>query len=284
MEDIRYADPSVPIHFCVDYFDTLAGHEINVHWHRDFEFAVMLRGECDYRLNGGEAIRLRQGDGVFVNSETLHSADNPSPGAVMSCVTFSPLFLTGQPSGTIYADHVLPVLNRRFAGMRLQADRDADVVEEIRAITALGVGGDTVALEYVEHVARLWRLALAAFGRQTIGTAGAIEMRRGRRMRTMLTFIQQHFGDDIDVAAISDSAGIGRTECFRLFKRHTGAGPGDYLLAYRLRRAAVMLASGGGGVAIVGRRCGFRDASYFGKRFKERYGVTPGEYRARHRT
>lgn len=283
LEDVRYADPTLPIHFCMDYFDTLAGHEINVHWHRDFEFAIMLRGGCDYHLAGGDAIRLEQGDGIFVNSEALHSADNPTPGAIMSCVTFSPLFFTGQPSGTIYGQYVLPVANRPLAGLRLDATRDHDILAEILTVTSTGKRGTTAPLEYVEHVAKLWRLMLSALNKVPDERPDETELLRERRMRTMMTFVQRHFGDGIDVADIAASAGVGRTECFRLFTRLAAVSPGEYLISYRLRRAAVMLVSGDDSVARVAHVCGFNDASYFAKRFRQRYGCTPRDYRARQR-
>ncbi|RSX53830.1 transcriptional regulator [Bifidobacterium goeldii] len=280
LEDVQYDDPTLPIHFCMDYFDTLAGHEINVHWHRDFEFAIMLRGACNYHLGGGDAIRLEQGDGIFVNSEALHSADNPTPGAIMSCVTFSPLFFTGQPSGTIYSEHILPVVNRPLAGLRLDASRNRDMLAEILTVTSIGKRETTAPLEYVEHVARLWRLTLSAIDKVPDERPDEMELLRERRIRTMMTFIQRHFDAGIGLPDIAASAGIGRTECFRLFTRLAGVSPGEYLISYRLRRAAAMLVSGDDSVALIAHVCGFNDASYFAKRFRQRYGCTPREYRA----
>lgn len=279
-EDIHYDDPSVPIHFCMDYFDTLIGHEINIHWHTDFEFAFMLRGACDYHLHGtSNTIRLRQGDGVFVNSKMLHSADNPTPGAVMSCLTVSPLFFSGQPAGTIYLDHVLPVANKPFAGLKLTAERDAAMLGEIRTLTAVGRHDPMRALDYMTHMATLWKELLRTLSTRNVPEAPSVEQRREQRMRVMLVFIQQHYGEPIDLNDIAASASVSRTECYRLFKTHTGSSPVDYLLSYRLRQAASKLASDDDSIAHIARTCGFTNASYFGKRFREHFTLSPGAYR-----
>ncbi|KFI94122.1 AraC family transcriptional regulator [Bifidobacterium saguini DSM 23967] len=279
-EDIHYDDPSTPIHFCMDYFDTLIGHEINIHWHTDFEFAFMLRGACDYHLHGtSNTIRLQQGDGVFVNSKMLHSADHPTPGAVMSCLTVSPLFFSGQPVGTIYLDHVLPVASKPFAGLKLTAERDAAILREIRALTAVGRHDPTRALDYMAHMAALWKELLRTLSARDIPEAPSVEQRREQRMRVMLVFIQQHYGEPIDLNDIAASASVSRTECYRLFKTHTGSSPVDYLLSYRLRQAAAKLASDDDNITRVARICGFANASYFGKRFREHFMLSPGAYR-----
>ncbi|MBT1171072.1 AraC family transcriptional regulator [Bifidobacterium sp. SO4] len=279
-EDIRYDDPSIPIHFCMDYFDTLIGHEINIHWHTDFEFAFMLKGACDYHPHGtSNTIRLQQGDGIFVNSKMPHSADHPTPGAVMSCLTVSPLFFSGQPAGTIYLDHVLPVSSKPFAGLRLTAERDAVMLREIRALTAVGRHDPMRALDYMTHMATLWKELLRTLSTRDIPEAPSVEQRREQRMRVMLVFIQQHYGEPIDLNDIAASASVSRTECYRLFKTHTGSSPVDYLLSYRLRQAAAKLVSDDDSIAHVARICGFANASYFGKRFREHFALSPGIYR-----
>lgn len=67
----------------------------------------------------------------------------------------------------------------------------------------------------------------------------------------------------------------------RLFKKEMGMTPRQYLMDRRLQSAARSLAlmDGNLGIAQVARQSGFSDALYFSKVFKQRYGVSPKNYR-----
>lgn len=47
------------------------GYEALCHWHPDLEFVYIVDGTMDYFVNG-EKVRIRQGQGLFVNSRRLH--------------------------------------------------------------------------------------------------------------------------------------------------------------------------------------------------------------------
>lgn len=55
----------------------------------------------------------------------------------------------------------------------------------------------------------------------------------------------------------------------------------EFLTQYRLERAAEMLAKENCLVSDIAEACGFNELSYFGARFKARYGETPSNYMRR---
>jgi AraC family transcriptional regulator len=67
----------------------------------------------------------------------------------------------------------------------------------------------------------------------------------------------------------------------RVFRRHLGCTPGDYLRRRRLERAAVLLRETARPLSDVALHCGFADQSHFANAFKRHTGVTPGSYRDR---
>lgn len=73
--------------------------------------------------------------------------------------------------------------------------------------------------------------------------------------------------------------GVSRSTLFRLFRDE--GGPAAYIAACRLAAAERALADGRDRrrLADIAEGLGFCDAAYFGRLFRERFGVTPGAYR-----
>ena len=57
----------------------------------------------------------------------------------------------------------------------------------------------------------------------------------------------------------------------------------EYLLNHRLEQACHLLLTTHWPVSQVAEACGFGDASYFGKAFRKKTGLSPAKYRARQR-
>lgn len=64
-----------------------------------------------------------------------------------------------------------------------------------------------------------------------------------------------------------------------LFKEVTGESPVKYISELNMRKAEYLLENTNMGVADIARLTGFESPSYFTKRFKERFGKTPSEFR-----
>ena len=62
-----------------------------------------------------------------------------------------------------------------------------------------------------------------------------------------------------------------------------GTTPNQYLRDQRARRAAELLCGTGLRVTEIAMQCGFQDASYFARAFRQVYGCGPTEYRRKAR-
>lgn len=68
-----------------------------------------------------------------------------------------------------------------------------------------------------------------------------------------------------------------------LFKTETGMSPAQYLRSLRMQEAGRLLRTTFLSVKEVMHRIGVNDESHFTRDFKKVYGLTPAQYRARHR-
>ena len=83
---------------------------------------------------------------------------------------------------------------------------------------------------------------------------------------------------DFNIDAIAAEMGLSRSAFYKKVKGQTGFAPIDLIKEFRLSHAAELLQTTNLSIAEVAFRSGFADASYFGKCFRKRYGLSPREY------
>lgn len=83
------------------------------------------------------------------------------------------------------------------------------------------------------------------------------------------------------VARLAERAAVSERHLRRLFRQELGIGPLEFIRDATLERAQRLLSDGDASVADIARRCGYRSASSFIRRFQARLGVSPADYRAR---
>jgi AraC-like DNA-binding protein len=67
------------------------------------------------------------------------------------------------------------------------------------------------------------------------------------------------------------------------FTAHTGLGPHQYLLELRLVRARSLLAETDLSVKEIATQTGFEDEFYFSRLLRQKFGITPSQWRTRSR-
>lgn len=72
---------------------------------------------------------------------------------------------------------------------------------------------------------------------------------------------------------------MSRSAFFKKLKSLSGFAPVDYVKELRLSKAARLIETTDSSITEIAYSVGFRDAGYFGKCFRKKYGMTPKEYR-----
>jgi AraC-like DNA-binding protein len=132
--------------------------------------------------------------------------------------------------------------------------------------------GEELALGLIERVIA----ALAAGQRPSAAPTG----REVRRVVEAIRHVESDAARPTTLADLAAIAGMSKYHFLRVFRRLTGVTPYQYLLAARMRRAALGLASSHRPVLAVALESGFGDLSTFNNRFRATFGLTPTQYRA----
>lgn len=99
-------------------------------------------------------------------------------------------------------------------------------------------------------------------------------------MERLMSVMEKNISNgSFSVEQFCSLAGYGRTVFFNKLKSLTGLSPNEYIREVRIKRAAQLLEVGEYTVSQITYMVGMNDSRYFSKCFKQRYHMTPTEYR-----
>lgn len=99
-------------------------------------------------------------------------------------------------------------------------------------------------------------------------------------MRKAIDLCRRHWSHpQCTVGFLAGQLGIHRSSLTRIFNAALGIAPGDYLAGMRLQNAKSLLKETTLPIAEIARQCGYDDANYFSRLFRQRCGMTPKAYR-----
>ena len=94
--------------------------------------------------------------------------------------------------------------------------------------------------------------------------------------------IKTSYSEDLTIEKLAKEANLSRSSFIRRFKETCQTSPAAYIMSVRIEAAKALLSDREISVADVAARCGFYDAAHFSKKFKEKTGYTPLDYRKKY--
>lgn len=280
-EQLSHISAAFPITYFHDEMAGLPNREGPVHWHPEFEVVTARTGVLDYQV-GEEHILLNAGDRIFVNTNLLHgirqvSGDVPDP---MPCVVFLGTLIAPENS-LIYEKYVHSISScNRLPCVVFRRGEHGEVHRAIDRVYELLEEGLPL---YELRVQRELVLLFDFLNRHLDELSGAntsrVHIEAQVRVQKMLSFIYDHYAEDLTLADIASAASVSRSEAGRCFSVYLRTTPVDYLIRYRLRRARFLLGDTAMTIQEISQACGFHSVSYFARQFRRYYGCAPGAAR-----
>ena len=265
------------------YRDDFRIMDVPWHWHPEWEAVHIVEGSCTVAA-GQEKVLLQAGDGFFINSGVLHGCwDLAESGCIFHSIVFHPRLISGSPDSSMHLNYVLPLMeNRNFPWMPIYGTDDPsqkllnDIEAAWQACQLAEPGYEFLVRNFLSSFTlQLWRQMPSA------DTAGPGKARwESDRIKEMLAYIQQNYGNEITVSRIANTVSVSESECLRCFRTFIGTTPIQYLKQYRIQQAASLLVSTDKKISDIAQQCGFQDMSYFTKSFRQQMHCTPTEYRS----
>ena len=260
--------------------------EIPWHWHEEFEFGYLTGGAIRYKTAREEFI-LREGDGIFINSGVLHALHpegNPESIRLHSQF-FGREFLAGALGNIFDIRYLAPVAEQKAleaVPVYGSIPENMEFLEGLRRGIALSrEGGPFFEMRLRSLFSQLWE-TVYGWAREK-GEAGARRGAEDERIKAMLAWIGEHYGEKMAVEEIARAAHVSRRECHRLFRKELGTTPAEYAASFRLQRARELLMKTDRSILDIAVETGFGTGSYFGKIFRKSQGMTPKKFRRLYR-
>lgn len=114
---------------------------------------------------------------------------------------------------------------------------------------------------------------------QSLADRRVLLQRHTDALRRVLKFIDEHLAEDIGLNDVAEAAFLSPSYLSQLLKKETGLAFVQWLTARRMDCARDLLVHSAERISTVAHRVGFPDEAYFTRRFRQRFGTSPSEYR-----
>lgn len=210
-------------------------------------------------------IKSMQGFMIFPDQITTYIADNDMPWEYV-WVEFDGLRAKAVVESAGFSPDN-PVYKARSKEFREEMMKEMNYIAE---------NGSSSPLHIIGHL----YLFLDFLARSTEG----IKVNHGSKLRDFyiheaLEFISHNFQNDISVENIADVCGLNRSYFGKIFKRALGKSPQEFLLSYRMVKAAELLKLTKLSVGDISLAVGYDNQMHFSRAFKSVYGISPKKWR-----
>lgn len=280
----QHGDFGFPVNISVESIQQYEQGMFLWHWHPEIELTWIMEGELEYHVN--DAIyHLKAGEGLFGNSNTLHAGfQEEGRNCSYLSITFHPRFLYGYEGSclqTKYMDFITGSEARsslKLAPSVSWQKRILDSMKEIYAVSREHPSDYELRVHLL--LTEIWQQFFLYFYHQP---ESELKPQKGiQRLRDMLSYIQEHYTEDITLEDVAAQVNICKSECCRFFKKYMNMKIFDYILFLRIHNSLTYLKQGES-ITRTASLCGFSNAAYYGQIFRRFMKCTPSQYRAQNR-
>lgn len=273
------------------FWDAQSPQDWGLEWHRNegVEITYLARGSAEFFTRDG-AWTLRPGQFTVTRPWQEHRVGNPSVGAsflqwlIVDVGVRRPHQDWEWPAWIALADPDLdelsqlltqtdqpvwdssPALRDAFGALRVTVEREP--ADEGHRASDLQLQCSAVLLATLRHL-------------EGSGITRNPELARaGRSVEMFLGELGRHLDHDWTLDEMATTCGLGRTQFSSYVREQTNMSPIELLTFRRLERAAELLASEPEtSITDIAFSCGFQSSQYFATTFRQRFGVSPRQYR-----
>lgn len=109
------------------------------------------------------------------------------------------------------------------------------------------------------------------------------QRQRRKLIEEIIAYVHEHIEDKVTLAKVAEQFNFTPNHLGRLFKNEMNMLFSDFLAEVRMKRVCELLAQPTMKIYEIAERAGYKNIIYFNRQFKQAMGMSPGEYRKKHK-
>lgn len=258
--------------------------QVPLHWHEDMELVYIKKGVGTVSVDFIPC-KVRAGDIIFICPGQLHLIQQFQQESMeYENIIFPLSLLNTRQMDASWEKYLSPVIHRQVAlPMQLRPGMPgypeiASCLDQIDAIRRtfpeayeLFIKGKLFELFFL-----LYNLHLVS-----VPQAESSQQKTLDRMRQILKYLEQHYAEPLTIQKMAEASGFSQSHFMKFFKNTFGMPFTAYLRDYRLTIASRLLLASEDTILNIASSTGFENLSYFNRTFRQKFGMTPREFRKR---
>ena len=245
---------------------------VDWHWHSEIQFCYVTAGRVRFCVNSFSAVVEKDG-GIFINSGALHMAVPMRDDAAYICIYASSEIIG---CGAIGKKYVLPYINDPSFSFEIFDEDGRAVIDRLkRAHDVSAERSFGYEIEVASLLSMCWKDML-----QNRTPAEVCENETYERLKSILTYIHDHYSEKISLSGLAEEIHLCPSECCRYFKKRMNRTIFEYITDYRITQSTnALINEPEMSISRIAYEYGFGSTSYYIEKFKSKTGTTPLAYR-----
>lgn len=240
---------------------------MHFHWHEKIEILCFVKGK-GFANCGKEDYEICGGDILFINTDEAHIVKFFEDQDIL----YYCFQLDSEIFNTII-DGKLAIIQNKIRDDYCYAllSRIADAYKKKEFGFEYGIKRDI--FEFFDYVLKKYMTDL-------IDIKGNVTYFKNlEKINEILSYINKNFSQNLSIAYLSDKFFMSSSHFSHFFKKQTGKSVLDYITNVRIDKAKILLSRTNTSVTDAAIEVGFNDINYFSRKFKQKTGVSPTEFK-----
>ena len=238
----------------------------NVHYHNYYELFYLEYGECNYTIENN-IFKVRANQLLIVSPLTMHIASYTKKSS-RKIISFSTDFVA-----PVFINHLAKNENPYV----FYNDKSKNLLELLDNITKELQSPDIFSKKAAQSYLTIMLKHILRFPSDSSFFRSDVEIHTP--VYKLLDYVQSNYQNDISLKDLSDLLGYTPNYISKLFSSTIGMSFKKYLFMQRIKTAESLLLDSNMTITEIAYAVGFNDSNYFSTAFKNKYGITPSEYR-----